>query len=70
MVEAGVGIGVIPETAALRHSRTMNLRILPLDEPWVVRERSVLLRDREGLPACARALVDLLHAMQDADTPQ
>ncbi|WP_370599358.1 LysR substrate-binding domain-containing protein [Pseudomonas nitroreducens] len=65
MVEAGVGIGVIPETAARRHSRTMNLQILALDEPWVVRERSVLLRDREALPGCARALVDLLRQTGD-----
>ncbi|WEJ69755.1 LysR substrate-binding domain-containing protein [Pseudomonas sp. PSE14] len=65
MIEAGVGIGVIPETAARRHSRTMNLQILALDEPWVVRERSVLLRDREALPGCARALVDLLRQTGD-----
>ena len=70
MVEAGVGIGVIPETAAVRHSRTMSLRILSLDEPWVGRERSVLLRDREALPACARALVDLLREMPAAESPQ
>lgn len=60
MVEAGVGIGVIPETAALRHSRTMRLQILQLDEPWVIRERSILLREREALPGCARALIDRL----------
>ena len=48
----------------------MNLRILPLDEPWVVRERSVLLRDREALPACARALVDLLRGLQDSPPAQ
>lgn len=70
MVEAGVGIGVIPETAAIRHSRTMSLRILPLDETWVVRERSVLLRDREALPACARALVDLLRGLQDTGSSE
>lgn len=70
MIEAGVGIGVIPETAALRHSRTMKLQILSLDEPWVVRERSVLLRDREALPGCARALVDLLRQAGDGRSPE
>lgn len=61
MVEAGVGLGVIPETAALHHSRTMSLQILQLDEPWVIRERSILLlREREALPGCARALIDRL----------
>ncbi|WP_371227671.1 LysR substrate-binding domain-containing protein [Pseudomonas sp. QE6] len=70
MVEAGVGIGVIPETAARRHSRTMNLQILALDEPWVVRERSVLVRDREALPGCARALVELLRQTGDGRSPE
>jgi len=70
MVEAGVGIGVIPETAALRHSRTMNLQILALDEPWVARERSVLLRDHEALPGCARALVELLRQAGDGRSPE
>lgn len=70
MVEAGVGIGVLPETAARRHSRTMNLQILTLDEPWVVRERSVLLRDHEALPGCARALVDLLRQAADGPSPE
>ncbi|MDN3235618.1 LysR substrate-binding domain-containing protein [Pseudomonas sp. WAC2] len=57
MVEAGVGIGVIPESAALRHSRTMNLTIIPLDEPWAIRERSILIRQLDALPGCIRALI-------------
>lgn len=61
MVEAGVGIGVIPESAAIRNSKTMNLAILTLDEPWVVRERSILIRDIEALPGCVKALINLLQ---------
>ncbi|WP_274642919.1 LysR family transcriptional regulator [Pseudomonas serbica] len=61
MVEAGVGIGVIPESAAIRNSKTMNLAILSLDEPWVVRERSILVRDIEALPGCVKALIALLQ---------
>lgn len=61
MVEAGVGIGVIPESAALRNSRTMNLAILPINEPWVVRERSILVRDIDALPGCVKALINLLR---------
>lgn len=65
MIEAGVGIGVLPETAARRHQRSMGLSILQLDEPWVVRERSVLMREREALPGCARTLVELLRRVGD-----
>jgi DNA-binding transcriptional LysR family regulator len=57
MVEAGVGVGVMPESAAIRHRRTMRIGIVQLDEPWALRERSVLVRELEALPGCARALV-------------
>lgn len=60
MVEGGVGIGVIPESAALRHSRTMRLAIVQLDEPWAVRERSILVRELEALPGTVRALIATL----------
>ncbi|MBD1598257.1 LysR family transcriptional regulator [Pseudomonas typographi] len=60
MVEAGVGIGIIPESAALRHSRTMELVTLELDEPWAVRERSILVRELEALPGAVRALIATL----------
>ncbi|CAD5110503.1 LysR family transcriptional regulator [Zestomonas carbonaria] len=62
MIETGVGIGVIPESAALRHSRTMQLAIVELDEPWAVRERSMLVRDLEALPGSVRALIETLRS--------
>lgn len=60
MVEAGVGIGIIPESAAQRHSRTMQLTTIELDEPWSVRERSILVRDLEALPGSVKALIATL----------
>lgn len=60
MIEAGVGIGIIPESAAVRHSRTMQLATVELDEPWAVRERSILVRDLEALPGTVRALIATL----------
>ncbi|MNR38193.1 LysR substrate binding domain protein [compost metagenome] len=60
MVEAGVGIGIIPESAALRHSRTMELEIVELDEPWAIRERSILVRELDALPGAVRALIATL----------
>ncbi len=61
MVEAGVGIGVIPESAALRHRQTMDLAIVQLDEPWAVRERSMIVREVEALPGCVRALIEAVE---------
>ncbi|MFI8483302.1 LysR family transcriptional regulator [Pseudomonas sp. NPDC078700] len=60
MVEADVGIGIIPESAAQRHSRTMQLTTIELDEPWTVRERSILVRDLEALPGSVKALIATL----------
>ncbi|WP_417662772.1 LysR family transcriptional regulator [Pseudomonas sp.] len=61
MIEAGVGIGIIPESAASRHSRTMELTTIELDEPWTVRERSILVRDLDALPGSVRALIATLR---------
>jgi len=60
MVEAGVGIGVLPESAAMRHRRTMQLVTIELDEPWAVRERSILVRELDALPGTVRALIATL----------
>ena len=61
MIEGGVGIGIIPESAARRHSRTMNLVTVQLDEEWALRERSVLVRELEALPGVVRALIETLR---------
>lgn len=60
MVEANVGIGVIPESAAVRHAKTMKLAIIKLDEPWALRERSLLVRQLDALPGCIKALINLI----------
>ncbi|MBR9651578.1 LysR substrate-binding domain-containing protein [Thalassovita aquimarina] len=60
LVEAGVGIGVVPESAARRHARTMQLSLLRLSDSWATRDRCVAVRSRSALPRSARALVDAL----------
>ena len=60
MIEAGVGIGIIPESAAQRHSCTMRLATVQLDEPWAVRERRILVRELDALPGILLALIERL----------
>lgn len=60
MIEAGVGIGILPQSAALRLSRTMTLTLVELAEPWAVRERSVVVQRLATLPQYARELVDAI----------
>jgi len=61
MVQAGVGIGVIPDSAARRYGADTKLRVVELDEPWVVRERKLLVRDIDALPGCARELIEQIQ---------
>jgi len=60
MIETGVGIGILPQSAALRHSRSMKLALVELDESWAVRERSLVVRQLESLPQYAQELVDVI----------
>jgi DNA-binding transcriptional LysR family regulator len=64
MIEAGVGVGIIPESAATRHSRTMRLVTVALQEPWARRERSLLVRQGEVMPTCVRELVNKIRESQ------
>ena len=60
MVDRGVGIAVVPETAARRYRRTMALSIVKLDDSWATRRLIVCVRSLETLPLHARRLVDHL----------
>jgi DNA-binding transcriptional LysR family regulator len=60
MIGAGVGVGIVPESAARRNQGSMNLALIELLEPWSVRERYILVREREALPAYAQSLIDAI----------
>lgn len=62
MIGAGVGVGVVPESAARRNRDSMNLALVALTDAWSVRERYLLVRDNESLPAYAEALVEAICA--------
>ena len=62
MIQAGLGIGVLPEGAARSFARPMGLRLVPLTDPWATRRMWVCVRDYATLPASARQLVDHLVA--------
>ncbi|GAB2739232.1 LysR family transcriptional regulator [Melaminivora jejuensis] len=62
MIESGVGVGVLPESAAARHAHTMQIAIVPLADAWSVREMLICMRSLPALPAFAQELVQLLQA--------
>lgn len=61
LVQAGLGIGVLPE-AAIRGFASMGLRSVPLTDAWATRRMYVCVRHYVALTAPARALVDHLSA--------
>jgi DNA-binding transcriptional LysR family regulator len=60
MVEAGVGVGVIPQTAAQRCQRSMAIEYRLLDESWAARELTVCVRDHDQLPTHTQLLMNHL----------
>ena len=61
MIGAGVGVGIVPESAARRNQASMQLALIELTDPWSVRERYILVRDQDKLPSYAQALIDTLR---------
>ena len=62
MIEAGVGIGIMPGSAARRHRRSMAIQILELNDEWALRQMFICVRSLRVLPLFARDLVELLIA--------
>jgi DNA-binding transcriptional LysR family regulator len=60
MIQAGVGIGVLPEAAARAFAKPMGLRLVELTDPWARRRMFVAVRQFATLPAPARLLVEHL----------
>ena len=62
LVESNVGIGIVPETTARRAAKTIDIHIVPLADPWAVRELTICVRDLAQLPIFARELVTHMRA--------
>ena len=56
------GIGIVPQTTAQRVARTMAIAVVPLTDPWAVRELTICVRNMKELPLYARQLVEHLRA--------
>lgn len=64
MVEAGVGIAVVPKMAAERCARSMDLRIVPVGESWADRRLLICVRRFDSLSAPAGRLAAALRASE------
>lgn len=62
MVEAGLGIGILPR-ASLHTYSALALQSIVLDEPWAYRQLKIAVRSYDGLSVAARLLFDhFMHA--------
>ena len=62
MIEANVGIGILPESAAQRHARRLDLKILRLNDEWAMRKLIICARALDALSGFAQELVESLVA--------
>lgn len=56
----GVGVAVVPESAAQRARLRQPLSIIPLTDPWASRDLMVCVRRRKTLPPLVRELLEAL----------
>jgi DNA-binding transcriptional LysR family regulator len=66
-VEARLGVGVLPLTAARSFAAAMGLRVLPLSEPWALRRMLLCARSQPAATAPLGALLQHLEACAAGD---
>lgn len=66
MAGAGVGLGLVPRSAAERAGRQRPFAVVDVDEPWASRDLSIVVRRDLALSPHAQALVDALAGGQNA----
>lgn len=60
MVEAGLGVSILPDGAVRPYTGSMNITSIDLDEPWATRALLIGFRNFETLSLACRRLVDYL----------
>lgn len=60
MVEAGLGVGVVPESIAIHYARTLAITKLALDEPWSRRSLKLASYPPSSLTFATRLLLEHL----------
>lgn len=66
MVNAGLGVGVMPRGSAALYKGTLGIRAITLNEPWAHRHLKLCVRSEESLSSVARLLADHLRNPTEA----
>jgi DNA-binding transcriptional LysR family regulator len=67
LVQAGLGVAVMPSATAARLARLFTIKLLRLDEPWARRDYQLAVRRQELLPMVVQRFVDALGPAHNAD---
>ena len=70
LVEAGLGVAVLPATSAARFSRLFAVKVLQLEEPWAQRDYLLATRVSDSLPAAVQRFVDALCPPSRIEDPR
>lgn len=65
MIEADVGIGILPASAARRCARVMDIHVAALKDDWAVRQSMICARSVASLPLFTRTLIAMLTQAGD-----
>jgi DNA-binding transcriptional LysR family regulator len=63
MVEAGLGIGILPRGSSAPYLKSMDIRIIPLGDAWVRRDLKLCVRSYQSLSNAAKLLTDHLRRL-------
>ena len=64
MVQANMGLGLIPDRAFAVVGAGMGLRAIPLRDDWGRRELKIVVRDAANLSATGRLMLEYLRAVE------
>ena len=70
LVEAGLGVAVLPAAVAQRFAQLFRVQVLTLDEPWAQRSYLLAVRTQEVLPAVVQRFVDALCPAHPSEVGQ
>jgi DNA-binding transcriptional LysR family regulator len=61
VVESGIGVAVVSQSAARRNARSMAIRVVPLLDSWTQRKLRLCVKSERALPVPGRALLEHLR---------
>ena len=68
MVQAGLGIGMLPLKMAHLYAKAMNVKVVELDETWAQRRHAIVIRSYDSQQTAGKRLIDhLKRTSQPAD---